>query len=176
MAKTIYIVSGPAGAGKSTTSRQLASRLEKSAYIEGDLVDRMVVGGYEMPWLSQYHTDLIWRNIVSLAQNFVQEDHDVIIDYVAFPHNAETISRRFQEQGVTVKYTILVTSEEELLKRDAERQPKFQMGQRCIEGLKELMQAQPSERHVLNSTELDIAAVVDEIIGNPKFLVQIQIP
>ncbi|MDF2720734.1 MAG: hypothetical protein K0Q59_409 [Paenibacillus sp.] len=171
MDRTVYIVSGPAGAGKSTTSKRLAARLAKSAYIEGDLVDRMVVGGYEMPWLSQYHTDLIWRNLLALAKNFIQEDHDVIIDYVSFPHNARTFANAFAEQGVVVKYTILFTDEEELLRRDAERQPHARMGQRCIEGLKEIRRSQPEERHYLNSTQLAVDTVVDEIIGNGSYIV-----
>lgn len=37
MAK-LYIITGPAGVGKSTISRQLASRLKKSALVEGDLI------------------------------------------------------------------------------------------------------------------------------------------
>ncbi|MGG0791270.1 hypothetical protein ABE132_21725 [Peribacillus simplex] len=36
--KKIYIISGPAGVGKSTTSRRLAEQFDHSAYIEGDLI------------------------------------------------------------------------------------------------------------------------------------------
>lgn len=33
---TVYVLSGPAGVGKSTTSRTLVNALENSAYISGD--------------------------------------------------------------------------------------------------------------------------------------------
>ena len=66
MGSMIYIISGPAGAGKSTTSKMIANRLQKSAYIPGDEINHMVVGGYEKPWLSPFHTHLIWLNIASL--------------------------------------------------------------------------------------------------------------
>ncbi|CAG9621918.1 hypothetical protein BACCIP111883_02709 [Sutcliffiella rhizosphaerae] len=34
----IYIISGPAGVGKSTTSKDFAEQFDHSAYIEGDLI------------------------------------------------------------------------------------------------------------------------------------------
>ncbi|WP_167747228.1 AAA family ATPase [Cohnella luojiensis] len=171
MRRTLYIISGPAGAGKSTTSKRIAGRLAKSAYIEGDLIDHMVFGGYEMPWLSQYHTDLIWQNILSLANNFIHHDHDVVIDYVAFMHNAEYIASGLEQSGVSVKFAILITDEEELLRRDAERQPQFRMGHRCIEGLKEIRRSNPPEHHIINTTRMDVDSVVEEIMGNPVFLI-----
>ncbi|AJD89615.1 hypothetical protein JMA_02980 [Jeotgalibacillus malaysiensis] len=41
----IYIISGPAGVGKSTTARRLAESFSQSAYIEGDVINHMIVGG-----------------------------------------------------------------------------------------------------------------------------------
>ncbi|WP_245629952.1 (d)CMP kinase [Domibacillus robiginosus] len=43
--KRIFILSGPAGAGKSTVSRKLAEALRKSTYIEGDTINHMIVRG-----------------------------------------------------------------------------------------------------------------------------------
>lgn len=171
--RTIYIVSGSAGAGKSTTSRRIASRLERSAHIEGDLIDHMVIGGHEKPWLSRFHTDLIWRNLLALARNYVEHGHDVVVDYVAFPQNAEAFTEAFRGQDVTVKYAVLlVTNEEELLRRDAQREPHDRMGQRCIEGMKEIVDSLPKERHMLNTNALTVDAVVLDIMGNERYIVE----
>ena len=169
MSRTVYIISGPAGAGKSTTSKLIASLLTRSAYIEGDVVDRMVVGGYEMPWLSQYHTDLIWKNILSLTHNYLQHDHDVVIDYVGFPHQALFIRKAIADPAVTVKFVVLIVDEEELLRRDAERKPEYQMGHRCIAGLQEIIHSNPSPNHRIRTTHLGVDEVVKEIMENPRF-------
>ena len=42
---SIWLITGILGAGKSTIAREIARRLPKSAYIEVDLLRRMVVSG-----------------------------------------------------------------------------------------------------------------------------------
>mgnify|MGYP001186290391 CR=1 FL=1 len=172
MAITVYVISGPAGAGKSTTSKTIAARLPRSAHIEGDVVDRMVVGGYEMPWLSDYHTGLIWRNIESLVRNFVRERHDVVIDYVAFPHNARAIAEALRGQDVAVKYVVLVMKEDELLRRDALRAPDYRMGERCLAGLREIRESRPDDRHVLDTTEMTVEEAVEAILEGTNWIVE----
>ena len=43
---SLYIITGPAGVGKSTISRRIAESKNKSALIEGDEIYHQVVGGY----------------------------------------------------------------------------------------------------------------------------------
>ncbi|RED66153.1 gluconokinase [Cohnella lupini] len=172
MERCVYIISGPAGAGKSTTSKIIAERLTRSAYIEGDLIDHMVIGGHEMPWLSTYHSDLIWLNISSLTLNYLKHDHDVVIDYVAFFSNADMIKKKINDRKITIKFVVLIVGEEELLGRDAERIPEHQMGQRCIEGLKEILQSNPPEKHLITTTDMEVEDVVNEIMNNPRFIVK----
>ena len=45
MAK-LYVITGPAGVGKSTISRKIAKASSKSALIEGDDLYSQIVGGY----------------------------------------------------------------------------------------------------------------------------------
>jgi Mg-chelatase subunit ChlI len=65
--QTVYLVSGPAGVGKSTTSRALAKILPNSAYISGDVVSHMHMNGRKKPWESQSELSLIWQNIWRLT-------------------------------------------------------------------------------------------------------------
>jgi predicted ABC-type ATPase len=46
MAK-LYVITGPAGVGKSTISRKIAEASYKSALIEGDDLYAQIVGGFE---------------------------------------------------------------------------------------------------------------------------------
>jgi 2-phosphoglycerate kinase len=48
--KTIYIVSGPCGVGKSTDSKELSRNLKHTALIARDNIMSMIEEGYEMPW------------------------------------------------------------------------------------------------------------------------------
>lgn len=77
--QTVYLLSGPAGVGKSTTSNVLVTALKNSAYISGDVVSHMHVCGRQKPWESQKESSLIWNNILSLTQNFVHNGGDECI-------------------------------------------------------------------------------------------------
>src|SRR5690625_5635889 len=68
----VYIVSGPAGVGKSTTSKELVKILKNSSYISGDYISHMHVNGRKKPWESQEEVTLIWDNILSLTKNFLR--------------------------------------------------------------------------------------------------------
>lgn len=48
---TVYIISGPPGAGKSTTADLLAKSLSKSFHLNCDDIYNMVQGGYKIKTL-----------------------------------------------------------------------------------------------------------------------------
>jgi guanylate kinase len=56
----VFIISGPAGVGKSTTAKKFAEGLKKSAYISGDSISHMPVSGREKPWESDNAKELVW--------------------------------------------------------------------------------------------------------------------
>ena len=59
MAK-LYIITGPSGVGKSTISRGIAERLNKSVLLEGDDFYHQVVGGYVQAWKPGNHLDVFF--------------------------------------------------------------------------------------------------------------------
>ncbi|WP_078552088.1 AAA family ATPase [Bacillus alkalicellulosilyticus] len=172
---SIYLITGPAGVGKSTTSKKLAEQFKQSAYIEGDVINHMVVGGYVPPWESDESLALVWKNIADLSINFLKANKNVIIDYVTFPEEVETFSQRLyaEVQHVKIYYVVLRVDNGELLKRDAERPEEYQMGQRCIELLKEFEQKGIQERHIVETTNVqstNIDETLQFIKNNPRFL------
>jgi predicted kinase len=171
MKTTVYLISGPAGAGKSTTSRKIAERLEQSAYIEGDDINHMVIGGHEKPWLSPVHLELIWLNIVSLTKNFINRGHDVVIDYVTFNENLEYFLKELNDYDILIKFIVLIVDEEELLIRDSQRNPEDQMGERCIIGLHQIIEQNTPKKHIIDSTKIKLDEVIEEIIKNKRFLI-----
>lgn len=172
--QTVYILSGPAGVGKSTTSRALVSVLENSAYISGDNVSHMHVSGRQKPWESQTELSLIWNNILSLTRNFLHNGIDVVIDYVTFPAEAYWLKDKLKDITENVVYVVLWTDEETLLKRDQCRLPENQMGERCFILLKEFKQSGLNHKHLLDTSLKNVDGiqwVVEEIMNNEKYRV-----
>ncbi|WP_396129196.1 AAA family ATPase [Exiguobacterium mexicanum] len=107
MARKVWIISGPAGVGKSTTARRLAQDMKKSAYVSGDDISHMAVSGRERPWESEQANDLVWKNIVALTENFVEAGYDVVVDWVSFWQDVKRYTAHWIEQGIEVRYVIL---------------------------------------------------------------------
>lgn len=170
----IYIISGPAGVGKSTTSKRLAELFEHSAYIEGDLINHMVIGGYLPPWESEELLSLTWENIADLSINFVEAKKNVIIDYVAFPKEVEKFSQKIyaEVKNVEIIYVVLWVDNDELLRRDALRIKEHQMGVRCLELVDEFKSKGIDKRFYYNTTNLqpsDLDEMLSNISKNPRF-------
>lgn len=62
----LYIITGPAGAGKSTISRKIAESKIKSVLIEGDDIYHQVVGGYVQAWKQGNHLDIFWKICIDM--------------------------------------------------------------------------------------------------------------
>lgn len=170
----IFIISGPSGVGKSTTTKGLAEQFSQSAYIEGDLINHMVVGGYLPPWKSEESLSLVWKNIADLSINFLQANKNVMIDYVAFPEEVEKLSKKINAEvrNVEITYVVLWVDRDELLRRDALRIKEHQMGVRCLELVNEFEIKVKDKRFFYNTTYLqpsDLDKVFLNIKENPSF-------
>ncbi|WNR46890.1 AAA family ATPase [Paenibacillus roseipurpureus] len=170
--QTVYILSGPAGVGKSTTSGALLRALNNCAYISGDDVSHMHVSGRQKPWESESELSLIWSNILSLTQNFVNNRIDVVIDYVTFPDEANWLKDKLKAFTINVVYVVLWTDHETLLKRDQMRTPEHQMGERCLILIDEFKESGLKNKHLLNTSKKnadDIHQVIEEILNNQQY-------
>jgi len=165
----VYIVSGPAGVGKSTTSKELVKTIENSTYISGDYISHMHVNGRKKPWESQEEVDLIWNNILSLTKNFLKVGIDVVVDYITFPKEAESFSNHLKSLNVEVKYVVLWTDNETLVRRDTMRMPAQRMGERCLILVNEFTESELDEKHICKNASKDITFVINEIINNPRY-------
>lgn len=170
--QTVYVLSGPAGVGKSTTSRTLVNALKNSAYISGDDISHMHVNGRERPWESKAELSLIWNNILSLTKNFITNEVDVVIDYVTFPEEAHWLKDKLEEFKVHVVYVVLWTDIETLLKRDQLRMKEHQMGERCLILIEEFKKSGLDTKHLLDTSKKsaeDFEQVIEEIMNNKQF-------
>ncbi|MGM0436439.1 MAG: AAA family ATPase [Bacillota bacterium] len=173
MKRTVYIISGPAGIGKSTVARELAKSIDESACIKGDDVIDMHVSGQEPPWKSDKELDLVWNNIIALTRNFLKVG-DVVIDYVTFPSRLTWIKETLNEYDVLINYVLLWAEDEVLKKRDLLRPPEQQMKKRSIILKREFEEENPNERYLLNTGKheaFDVKALVSTILSDDRFLI-----
>jgi len=171
----VYILSGPAGIGKSTTAKALVKEFSHSAYLSGDYISHMHVNGRKKPWLCKKEIALIWDNILSLTKNFLTYGNDVVIDYVTFPHEAKWLHENLANFNTEVIYVVLWTDPDTLIKRDQLRKPEHQMGERCLILVEEFLESDLDKKHMLDTSQLttqDIPLVLDEIIHNPDYRIE----
>ena len=87
MNNMLYIVTGPAGVGKSTISKKLASIKDKSALIEGDDIYNQVIGGYVYPWLEGNHLEIFWEVCYKTITTYLNNGYDVVFNYIIEPED-----------------------------------------------------------------------------------------
>jgi len=171
--KKVYIISGPASVGKSTVAKSLAKQLTQSAYISGDLISRMHVGGRKKPWKNKQESVLIWYNILSLTKNFIMFNIDTVIDYATFPNEAMWLYKHLKNIHVEISYVILWTDQQTLLIRDKLRPAHQQMNERCLTLHSQFLKANIDQKHLLDTTNYspnETSFITNKIMTHPTFI------
>ena len=167
---TLYIITGPAGVGKSTISRKIAEIKSKSALIEGDEIYHQVVGGYESPWKKGNHLDLFWKICIDTISNYLESDYDVIFNYIVGLDNLEMLKEKFSNYDI--KFIVLLVDEKTLLKRDKQRPLDWQMGERCIVLLNSFKNKGYQEKHILDTSNITIDETLEIILSETRFNIE----
>lgn len=93
----------------------------------------------------------------------------MVIDYVTFPEEAIWLKEQLEDMQVLVKYVVLWTDKETLVKRDKTRPPEHQMGERCLILMGEFLESGLEERHFFyNNQPMD--CVIERIIAEERFV------
>ena len=167
MAK-LYIITGPAGVGKSTISKGIAESSEKSVLIEGDEIYHQVVGGYVPAWKEGNHLDVFWKVCMDIIKDYLDYGYDVIFNYIIEKERFHELKEQFS--NIDMKFIVLLLKEETLLQRDKERPEGCQMKERCLVLLKEFIDYQYDEKNILYTDNLTIEETIKEVIFNDRFL------
>ena len=165
---TLYLITGPAGVGKSTISKEIALKKDKSVLIEGDDIYHQVIGGYESAWKDGNHLETFWKVCIETIKIYLNEGYDVIFNYIIDEKNLENIKNIFK--NYKIKFVCLLTTEEDLIKRDKERSKDCQMGNRCLILLNNFKNKNFDSTNLLHTHNLSILEVVDEIEKEDKYI------
>ena len=165
----LYVITGPAGVGKSTISRKIAENLKKSVLIEGDDIYHQVIGGYVQAWKDGNHLKIFWKVCFSMIKEYLYDGYDVIFNYIVNKENLEFIKEIFKKYGI--KFVVLMVEEKTLLERDKTRPENCRMNERCIVLLNNFKQKYNNEKNVLYTDNLSIDETVHEIESNVKYII-----
>ena len=163
----LYIITGPAGVGKSTISRKLAELKNKSVLIEGDDIYHQVVGGYVQAWKDGNHLETFWKVCLNSIKLYLEDGYDVIFNYIINPENIEKIKKEFSNYNI--KFVVLLVSEDILLARDKERPEDCQMKGRCISLLNSFKNKNYNPNNILDTSNLSIDETINIIANEDRF-------
>ena len=165
---TLYLITGPAGVGKSTISNAVAEKLSKSVLIEGDDIYHQVVGGYAAPWKDGNHLEIFWKVSVDILKDYLEAGCDVIFNYIIDEEDLEIFKKEIKD--FKTKFVVLMIDEKTLLDRDAQRPEDCQMKERCIVLLNSFKKKNFEEKYIIDTGKLSVEESAEEIISDERFL------
>lgn len=165
----LYVITGPAGVGKSTISKKLAENKSKSVLIEGDQIYAQVIGGYVSAWKKGNHLDVFWKICLDMIDTYLSAGYDVIFNYIVTLDSYNKIKERFK--NYTIKFVVLVVDEKTIIERDKQRPIACQMNERCIILLNNFKNTNYEKNYFLDTTNLSIQETIDTIENTDKFLI-----
>ncbi len=164
----LYLITGPAGVGKSTISQILARKSKKSVLIEGDDIYHQVISGYKSAWEEGNHLQVFWKICENMIDTYLSYEYDVIFNYIFNVENFQTFNEKFKKYSK--KFVILVTDEETIVKRDLERPLDCQMGERSLILLRSFKNKPFDKKYYLDTSNLSIEETVCEIESNNSYI------
>lgn len=156
---SIYIISGPYGVGKSTLSRALAREMDKVVLIEGDRIKSMFVGKEPLPREKQ--RSLLWKNILSLTKNCIENNMNVIVDYVV-RSELQWFCKHISELDVKIYYVVLRADKETLIRRLNKRGDDFLI-QGSLHLLDHLEKGLSNKNHLYDTTNKQPVEIITDL-------------
>ena len=123
--RTVLILTGPPGAGKSTVSTLLAARSARSVCIESDWFWTTIISGRIEPWLrtADDQNRVMLRAAAAAAVSTFDGGYDTILEGVIGPWMLPTVLDVFDLATRPVDYVVLRPTLASCLRRATQRDP-----------------------------------------------------
>jgi len=108
-AAPVLILSGPSGAGKTTTSRLLAATFDRSVHLRVDDFMPFVVNGWVEPWLpaAEHQNHVLGGAAAAAALQFAEGGYTVVFDGHIFPEGLAGLAPWCARRSVPLHYGVL---------------------------------------------------------------------
>jgi cytidylate kinase len=115
----VCLITGPAGAGKSTVAKEVAKKFDRTAVVSVDDLRSLIISGRVKPWPwndeSKLQVELSAENACDLAKNFLSKGFSVVIDDVIGASLLNYYKESLKEYPLQV--ILLLPTKEALLRR-----------------------------------------------------------
>lgn len=165
----LYLITGPAGVGKSTVSKKIAESSNKSVLLEGDEFYQHVVSGYVSAWKEENHLDIFWKEVVNSIKLYLDNDYDVVFNYIIDYDKYLELKEIFKDYKT--KFVLLLVDEKTIMERDKLRPVEDQMNERCLILLNNFLKRNYEDNSKLYTQDLTVEETVKEILNNDKYII-----
>ncbi|WP_221791050.1 MULTISPECIES: hypothetical protein [Paenibacillus] len=111
---------------------------------------------------------------MSLTRNLLEQNYDVVIDYITFPSEIEWLVQQLTDFQFRVVYVVLLVDRSTLIARDKLRPSEAQMGERSLDLLKEFETCSELKEQYKLYTQLyrreQVSEIVEELRNNLRFI------
>ena len=157
----VVILNGPAGVGKTTTARLLASMVPNGACVHGDALKDFVVSRQD----GTVRQGLGYLNGASIVTNFIEGGYDLVVfDYVfEKPRGLDVFCSGYFGTAPVHLFTLWADLER-VIGRERTRPGRERLGQRVTDCYRTMEQHLGSLGHVIDTSETSAREVADEIL------------
>ena len=167
--RTIYIISGACGIGKSTITKKLFEQIKDSVRIEGDFFLHLFEGKEEvMSW--EDRIKFSWDNILSTTRTIINYNFDVIIDFVV-EEELSWFCENVKDLNVHIKYVVLTADKEQLLK-NIQKRGTLDITERSLFLHEKFNNSELHKSFLLDITGKDLQNIAEFIIKESRFIVK----
>ncbi|CAM3565082.1 AAA family ATPase [Paenibacillus lupini] len=166
----VYLISGPLGVGKSTTTKELARNVGQCVLIEGDVLLDMLNNELSLSWEERLR--LTWENILALTRNSLQHDLNVVIDFVVEEELDWFCKHLSDLKNVSLKYVVLKAAKEKIIERLITRGDIDSL-ERSLFLLNKMESSPSTNKFSYDTTLKQLSETVEEVIKNARFYVAI---
>ena len=164
--KTVYIISGPLGVGKTSVSSALSKVLEQTTLVVGDDLYNLEKES-DLAWEEKLRKS--WERIVALTKKHLDSGQSVVVDFVVedeLPWFMEQLSGK----NVHFRYIVLLADKKSVLDRLKNR-GELRYKDRSMVLLDQLSKDSSNKKYIIDTTNKEIKEIVQEIINSTRFVV-----
>ena len=165
----LYLITGPAGVGKSTISNEIAKISNKSVLLEGDEFYHQVVSSYKPAWVEGNHLEVFWKVVESSIKIYLDNGYDVIFNYIIGENDYLRLKEKFKDYNI--KFVVLLVDEKTIVERDKLRPEEDRMNERCLILLNNFLEKNYPEDNKLYTQDLTVEETVKEIVKSKKYMI-----